>query len=84
MMLVVPLVGLIAFLFTKESNITNSPPLLDDETDGNDSHTVEASGPVSLTEKWRYLPQLTKFFIPMLINCLLEYMIGQMVGSNEF
>lgn len=84
MMLVVPLVGMIAFLLTKESNNANSSPLLDDEIDENDSNTVETSLPVSPTEKWRYLPQLTKFFIPMLINCLLEYMIGQMVGSNEF
>lgn len=85
-MLVVPLVGLAAFFFIKESNITNSPQLLDDEideVDENDSHSSEVPE-MSLAEKWRYLPKLTKYFVPMLICSLLDYMTGQTVGYIEF
>lgn len=84
LMLIVPLLGLLAFLFIKETNVTNAPSLLDDEIGENDSNTTETPPPMSLSEKWRYLPKLTKYFIPILINCLLEYMIGQTVGSIEF
>lgn len=83
--LVVPLMGLVAFLSIKKSNVTNSSPLLDDETGENDSNIMECPNdteapPMSLLEKWRYLPKLSIFFVPILINCLLEYMIGQTVG----
>lgn len=83
LMLIVPLVGLVAFSYIKESNITRPASLLDDETGDNDSITSEAP-PMSLSEKWRYLPKLSVYFIPILINCLFEYMVGQTVSFSEF
>lgn len=87
--LVVPLMGLVAFLFIKESNATNSSPLLDDEIGDSDSNAMECPNdteapPMSLSEKWRYLPKLSIYFIPMLINCLFEDMISSTVGVIEF
>lgn len=84
MMLAVPLLGLAAFLFIKEPNDASSSSLLDDENGENDSNTTEPPPLLSLSDKLHYLPKMSIFFIPMLINCLLEYMASQTVSLVEF
>lgn len=78
LMPVVPLVGIVAFFLIKESDSLSTDSIKDDCNDSTTTETPPTNG-----EKWRYLPKLTKYFIPMLINCLLEYMISQMVSSNQ-
>lgn len=88
LMLVVPLVELVAFLFITESNAISSPTpdsssttsLIDDCTDGNG--TTTETPPMTFSEKREYLPKLMKYFIPLFINYVLEYEINQMV--NQF
>lgn len=88
LMLVVPLVEFASFLFIKESNTVESSAfdssstisLIDDDPDSTSGAMSEAT-PMSLTEKRQYLPKLTKYFVPLLIACLCEYTISQMVGS---
>lgn len=91
LMIVVPLLQIMAFLFIKESNAIeltisdslSTESLIDDCTDDTSVATSDAS-PMTASEKWQYLPKLTKYMIPMLINCLFEYCIYQMVSSIQF
>lgn len=89
LMIVIPLLQIVAFLFIKESNATELPisdtssntSLIDEYID--EASTTSDSPPMTLTEKWQYLPKLTKYFVPLLINCLCEYVITQMVRSIQ-
>lgn len=86
LMLVVPLIQFVAFLFIRETSATNSSssdssstaPLIDE------SASATEDRPLTLSEKWKYLPKLMKYFIPLMINCLCEYVVNQMVSSIPF
>lgn len=83
LMPVVPLVKLVAFLFIREANAIDLPTLLDNECIDESDSIVTETPPMTLIDKWRYLPKLKKYFIPMLINCLFEYFTSQMVSLNQ-
>lgn len=90
LMLLSPLLQFVAFLFIRTSNAISSTAhdssstmsLIDDCT--NEEGATAEIPPMTLTEKWHYLPKLMKYFIPLLLNCLCEYMISQMVSSICF
>lgn len=77
--IIVPLVGLVAFLLIEGPDALSTTSIGDGCIDDSYSTTKE-DPPTTFQEKLRYLPKLTKYFIPMLINCLFEYIIGQTVG----
>lgn len=81
--LLVPLLGLVAFVCIKKSGLVSKAPSKDGCIDEKDS-TTEEEPPTTLREKWQYLPKLTKYFIPMLCNCLFEYIISQTVSLVLF
>lgn len=82
LMLVVPLIEFVAFLFIHESHATDSSTSDALSTtaliDQSDSSTETSS--MTPSEKWQYLPKLMKYFIPLLITALCEYIINQMVN----
>lgn len=87
LMLIVPLMELVAFLFINESNAislstsdsASTTSLIDDGSGGTESNTEASS--MTLSEKRQYLPKLMKYFTPLMINYISEYIINQMVNS---
>lgn len=87
LMLVVPLVELVAFLFIAETNAidlatsdsSSTTSLIDDSTDG--CRTDTETQPMTFSEKRQYLPKLIPYFTPLLVNYICEYLINQMVSS---
>lgn len=87
LMLIVPLMELVAFLFINESNAislstsdsASTTSLIDDGSGGTGSDTEASS--MTLSEKWQYLPKLLKYFTPLCVNYICEYIINQMVNS---
>lgn len=89
LMLVVPLLELVGFLCITETNAldlsitsdsSSTTALIDDSTDG--CGTTTDTQPMTFSEKRQYLPKLLKYFTPLLINYICEYLINQMVSSK--
>lgn len=86
LMLIVPLAELVSFLFINETNAlaSNSSSTTSLIEDGS-GDTIAAEAPsMTLSEKWQYLPKLIKYFNPLLINYICEFVINQMVNWIEF
>lgn len=82
LVLVVPLAEIVAFFFVQESNAITSDSMSTTALVDENGPTIE-SFTMTFSEKWRYLPKLIKYFIPLLILCLCQYIINQMVSSTS-
>lgn len=80
LMLIVPLVELVSFLFINESNAMASNSLSTTSLIEDGSGTATEAPCMTLSEKWQYLPKLMKYFNPLLINYICEYIINQLVN----
>lgn len=84
LMLSVPLVEIIFFLFIKESNATeestfdslSTTSLIDSGVSGTDTEIPS----MSFSEKMQYLPKLMKYFGPLCVNFMCQYIVNQMVS----
>lgn len=86
-MLIIPLVQITAFWLIRQSNVNSSTTLdsssttflIDNQSDEN-SPAMTALQPMTLAEKWEYLPKLMKYSIPLMITCWCEYTMGSLVS----
>lgn len=87
LMLIIPLVELVAFLFISESNAINSSvsdssstaSLIEGDSGASRADTEVSS--MTLSEKRQYLPKLLKYFNPLLISHICKCIIVQLVSE---
>lgn len=82
LMLIVPLLEFVAFLFIRETNAINLSVSTTSLIDGStvESATTTQTPTTTLSEKMQYLPNLMVYFIPLLINYICEFIINQLVS----